>query len=1458
MVELAGEGRSLDGYHLTAPDPDGEGAERAMRAALATAGETTADYVQAHGTSTPLNDAVEAAALRAVLGRALDDAHVSSVKGALGHAIAGAGALGFACAYQAVLDGWLLPTAGLLRTRSHLPAAPRARPGPAGGGPHRPGERLRLRRRQLFPAAAEGGVSDWARPVFVAGAGVVCAAGLDWRGLAAARAAPAGPLPPVPRDRDPCEPRRLNLMSRGAHLGAIALHAALADAGWTGDGAAGDVGLDVGLFMGVGASGGDLAELEAMLRPGVVAGNGNASGTAHLDLVRFGAQGLAAANPMFAFQLMNNFTLCHGAIAAGLQGPSTAFYSRGAGTVTALREAAFAIADGDVGRACAGGADSALHPVALAELDRAGALERGCLPGEGAALLVLAAECARPLARLRRAQVLPAVDGSLGPLESMAAARPADAARDGDAGAGGLGRSRPGGADVGQRGPGGPGAGRGDRQRRSAGRHPGDRLGPGAGPAGHRQGRTRGGAQRRPGRRSRGGGAAAPDRGVMTAVITGAGVVSAFGYGVDAFFEGLAAGRSAVGPIRSFDASGFATRVAGEVPGPLPLELAGAGGAGQHPVDRKSVFGAWAADQAWRAAGCGAPERAAAAVVVAVGLEQACLDDFAPLLADGRLPSPLPPGPSYRVPLEASVAPLCQHLGLRRPPILHVSACAAGTLAVAHAAALIQRGEADVVLAGGLDSMINPLGVGGMSRLGAPSPRNDADACRPFDRRRDGLAMGEGAAMFVAGVRAAGTRPGRAAAGARPGLGQQPGWLPGHGPATRRSGGGRGDPPGAGPGGPSRAGGGLRQRPRHRNAAERSGRGPRHPAGARRSRGQRAGVLDQGRGRPPDGRGGSDRDRRLSAGADPGSAARHRPPPPARSRLPAGHHRSPPPAGRRGGRPVQLVRLRRPECQHPAGAVVMTGAPDVDPGSGLMVVTGWAWRTPLGDRVPAVLDRLYAGERAFTTSGRFALDDYPLHWVAPLPGQPLPSRDGRFLRRMGLFALEVAAEALDQARPDATGARLGLFFGYGGLRAHWQDMLPALARQSPDGAGAWQRGFQLLHPFWMLQNLSNNAQALAAQALGARGDGLTLGGASAGAQALAAAARALSARAIDAAVVVGYDTLLEPESLIELAGRGAYLGGTAEAPPAPYDEAAAGFVPGEAAAALVLERSASPGRSLVRVAAWDAADGERGEPRADTLAATVAAALGRTFRQCQRRRPPGRRRRRPGTPGAGPGRAPGPGCRWRCPDPADLCDSCRYGTAGCRRLAGTDHRPGIGAGRRSVAPGRRPAPPGPGAAGTGHRVRRPAQHHPIGAGAVHRRSRPDRPGPGGAAMTEADAAAKNDTPVASSRPWALVTGGSRGLGAATAVALARRGFSIALGHHRHAAAPVADAVVAAGAEVLPLRFDVTDPRAVEVAFATLGEHLQAHDGALEALVCAAGITHDTLLGASDRRRLRRR
>jgi 3-oxoacyl-[acyl-carrier-protein] synthase II len=114
-VEVAGVGRSLDAHHLTAPDPEGSGAERAMRAAIADGGDEDGviGYVQAHGTSTALNDAVEAAAIRRVLGEAVEVARVSSVKGALGHWIAGAGAIGFLAAAHTVAERVALPTAGL-------------------------------------------------------------------------------------------------------------------------------------------------------------------------------------------------------------------------------------------------------------------------------------------------------------------------------------------------------------------------------------------------------------------------------------------------------------------------------------------------------------------------------------------------------------------------------------------------------------------------------------------------------------------------------------------------------------------------------------------------------------------------------------------------------------------------------------------------------------------------------------------------------------------------------------------------------------------------------------------------------------------------------------------------------------------------------------------------------------------------------------------------------------------------------------------------------------------------------------------------------------------------------------------------------------------------------------------------------------------------------------------------
>ncbi len=252
---------------------------------------------------------------------------------------------------------------------------------------------------------------------------------------------------------------------------------------------------------------------------------------------------------------------------------------------------------------------------------------------------------------------------------------------------------------------------------------------------------------------------------ISGAVITGVGVVSAFGAGAPTFFGALAEGKCGIGPIRSFDASTFPTRVAGEVPERDAATL-------RAHRDRKFGFGLAAAREAWAHAkldglkhpveaggkvGGDSPARDAA-LVVALGLEQAFLEDFGPIFDTRageraihweREPQSADPRVRFRSRVDLTADAIADALGLGGPRIVNSSACAAGALAVAQAAAMIERGQADIVVCGGADSMVNPLGLGGMCRLGAPSPRNDLDACRPFDRARDGLVIGEGAAMFV-------------------------------------------------------------------------------------------------------------------------------------------------------------------------------------------------------------------------------------------------------------------------------------------------------------------------------------------------------------------------------------------------------------------------------------------------------------------------------------------------------------------------------------------------------------------------------------------------------------------------------------------------------------------------------------------------------------------------------------
>ncbi len=111
-ANVAGYGASADGYHVTAPDPDGRGAERAIRAALEDAGvgPDEVQHVNAHGTSTPLNDVSEARTIRRVLG---GDAAVTSTKGVTGHSLGAAGAIEAAFTALTIENGLIPPTANL-------------------------------------------------------------------------------------------------------------------------------------------------------------------------------------------------------------------------------------------------------------------------------------------------------------------------------------------------------------------------------------------------------------------------------------------------------------------------------------------------------------------------------------------------------------------------------------------------------------------------------------------------------------------------------------------------------------------------------------------------------------------------------------------------------------------------------------------------------------------------------------------------------------------------------------------------------------------------------------------------------------------------------------------------------------------------------------------------------------------------------------------------------------------------------------------------------------------------------------------------------------------------------------------------------------------------------------------------------------------------------------------------
>lgn len=184
---------------------------------------------------------------------------------------------------------------------------------------------------------------------------------------------PARQAVPLAAPKTPAEKSARRIMSRGAALAAQACASALEDASW-------DLApKDIGFYLGVGASGGDPVQLQRILSASMTPDG--------FSLEAFGDAGLRACNPLYAFQLMNNFTLCHGGILHGPQGENAAFFSRGVGTLTALQEAIYALQEGSCQGVLVGGADTALDPVTSAELCRDGF--GAMLAAEGAAILAL-------------------------------------------------------------------------------------------------------------------------------------------------------------------------------------------------------------------------------------------------------------------------------------------------------------------------------------------------------------------------------------------------------------------------------------------------------------------------------------------------------------------------------------------------------------------------------------------------------------------------------------------------------------------------------------------------------------------------------------------------------------------------------------------------------------------------------------------------------------------------------------------------------------------------------------------------------------------------------------------------------------------------------------------------------------------------------------------------------------
>jgi 3-oxoacyl-[acyl-carrier-protein] synthase II len=230
------------------------------------------------------------------------------------------------------------------------------------------------------------------------------------------------------------------------------------------------------------------------------------------------------------------------------------------------------------------------------------------------------------------------------------------------------------------------------------------------------------------------------------------GIVSPVGVGVGAAWEALTAGRSGAALITSFDTSEYTTRFAACIDDFDPCPVVDAKEARR--LSRFQQFALVAADEALEDAGIGEVDEAEAeriGVVVGSGIGGlGLMEEQARVLAE-RGPSRVSP---FLVPgmiIDVAAGLISIRYGFKGINYAVVSACATGNHAIGEAFEAIRRGSADVIVAGGFDAGVTPLGLAGFAAARALSTRNDdpAGASRPFDAGRDGFVIGEGGAALV-------------------------------------------------------------------------------------------------------------------------------------------------------------------------------------------------------------------------------------------------------------------------------------------------------------------------------------------------------------------------------------------------------------------------------------------------------------------------------------------------------------------------------------------------------------------------------------------------------------------------------------------------------------------------------------------------------------------------------------